>query len=57
VTDLLNAPAGVRFEFDLIMTTFRKVSAILDAPDLYQDETSQNRALSAVTALLAQLPC
>jgi hypothetical protein len=56
VMELLNAPAGVRYEFDLIMVIWRKVSVILDLPDLYQDEASQNRALCAVTALLDHCP-
>jgi hypothetical protein len=54
--ELISAPAEVRYEFDLIMTIWRKISVILDLPDLYQDEASQNRALCAVTALVASLP-
>jgi hypothetical protein len=55
--DLLNASAGVRYQYDVIMSIWEKVSSVLDSPDLYHDEATQNRALSAVTALLATLPC
>jgi hypothetical protein len=56
VIELLNALSGVRYQYEVITMTWRKISAILDFPDLYQDEASQNRALCAVTALLATLP-
>src|SRR5271157_2399821 len=42
---LLNSPAENQSQYDLLMNTCRKMTAILDAPDLYRDEASQERAL------------
>jgi len=52
----LSSPAGIQYQYDLLMTTLRKMVAILDDPDLYCDEASQNRALALVDALEATLP-
>jgi len=56
IDNLLNSPAGIQYEYDLLMTTLRKMTAVLDAPDLYCDEDTQRDALAFVDALEATLP-
>jgi hypothetical protein len=48
VEELLNATPGQRYKYQLLMDDWRRISSILDTPDVHNSEVRQEEALDAL---------